>query len=229
MNFDKAIEIINESLFEKNPSTFTGTWVYQNAPRAYRFIRLNLRTATGSIDWDTVTRGLDRSFQKRWKGRRREPRRLYENRDEVDIVLSKYREKLYVFIAALDEQDRRTRDVISVELVRVAQRGNTLARDEAVTLIRYVVDDWIEKYFVLQRWAGYSDILEEQLVACIRRYRFTGSFLGYVFKTLEYAGRGLAPTYSLDKPISLLSTKTWAENVVQDAETGEIRMYQKQR
>lgn len=125
----------------------------------------------------------------------------------------------------MDEKDRHLRDVIVVALVRMAQKGNTVARQEAVNLVRYTVDDWIEKYYVLQRWNGYSDELDEQLAACIRRYRFTGSFLGYVFKTLQYAGRGLAPTYSLDTPQSSLGKKTWAENVVQDSETGQARMY----
>ena len=225
MTFNKAIAILSQALLEKQPRRFTGTWIYQNAPRTYRFVRLNHRTPTGNIDWDAVTRALDRSFQQRWAGRRRQAKKLYENREEVDAVLNKYRDKLYVFIASIDQKDRRLRDVIIIALVRIAQKGNTLARQEAVTLIRYTVDDWIEKYYMLQRWNGYSDALEEQLAACVRRYRFTGSFLGYVFKTLEYAGRGLAPTYSLDAPLSPLSEKTWAENVIQDSETGEIRMF----
>ena len=98
------------------------------------------------------------------------------------------------------------------------------ARQEAIVLIKYTVDEWVEKYPVLYRWGGFSDILEEQIAACIRRYRFTGSFLGYVFKTLEYAGRGLVPLYSLDTPLSSLGGRTWMENVTEDSETGEIQM-----
>ncbi len=227
MNFDKAIYILSTVLSKKNPKSFSGTWVYQHAPRAYRFIRLNLRTPTGNIDWDAVTSVLDRSLQPKWNGRRRRAKKPYENQGEVDLVLTKYRDKIYTLITALDDQDRRTRDRILVAFVRVAQKGNVLARQEAVTLIRYAVDDWVEKYYVLQRWGGFGDILEEQIAACIRRYRFTGSFLGYVFKTLEYAGRGLAPLYSLDKPLSPLGGRTWAENVIQDPETGEVRMCEK--
>ncbi|MEA2701627.1 MAG: hypothetical protein QOE22_336 [Candidatus Parcubacteria bacterium] len=98
---------------------------------------------------------------------------------------------------------------------------------EALILIRYSVDEWIERYPMLSRWKYNSDRLEEQIAGCIRRYRFTGSFLGYLYKTLLYSGRGLAPVYSLDEPICPGSQKTKAESVVQDPETGEIKMYEK--
>ena len=40
---------------------------------------------------------------------------------------------------------------------------------------------------------GYDDMIQERIEGCIRRYRYSGSFIGYLFKTLEYAGRGLRP------------------------------------
>jgi hypothetical protein len=53
---------------------------------------------------------------------------------------------------------------------------------------------------MIARWCGHEEELQSQLTACIRRYRYTGSFLTYVFRTLEYAGRGIMPArmYSLD-------------------------------
>lgn len=94
-------------------------------------------------------------------------------------------------------------------------------------LIRYAVDEWIERFPMLSRWKYNSDQLDEQIVGCIHRYRFTGSFLGYLYKTLLYSGRGLRPVYSLDEPLFRGSEKTKAENVVQDPETGEIKMYER--
>ena len=198
--------------------------LYNNAPRAYRFIRLNLRTPTGNIDWDAVTEVLDRCHQAKWGGRKRKPKKPYEDQTEVDLVLAKYQDKIYTLITAIGERDRRIRDLIIVTFVRLAQKGNVCARQEAVTLVRYTVDEWIEKYPMLYRWGGFSDILDEQITACVRRYRFTGSFLGYLFKTLEYAGRGLAPLYSLDTPLSSLGGRTWMDNVTEDSESGEVRM-----
>ena len=224
MDFKKALQILDDALAAQNPPTFTGTWIFQNAPRAYRFFRLNIRTSTGNVDWDTVTSALDSACQYKWHGQKRRPKKSYENHEEVGRILAHYEGKLYTLLSTLTEQDRRTRDRIIISLVRLAQRGNLCARSEAVQYIRYITEEWIEKYYVLQRWSGFGDILEEQIAASIRRYRFTGSFLGYLFKTLEYAGRGLAPLYSLDTPLSPQAGRTWAENVTEDPETGELRM-----
>jgi hypothetical protein len=225
MDFDQAIDILNTLLVKEEPVTFRTSWIIVRAPQVYRFIHKNIRTENNEIDWDTVTKALDRSFQKRWRGRRRQPKKLYENRDEVDLILNKYREKIYTFIASSDEKDRNIRDRIIVSLVRLAQKGNIIAKQEAVALMRYTADDWIEKYYVLSRWPGYEELLQEQLEACIRRYRFTGSFMGYVFRTLQYVGRGLRSTSSLDKEI--FPGKTLGDSVVQDSSTGQARVYER--
>lgn len=226
MNLQQASQILTIELAEQKPATFTSTWIFRHVPRVYYFARLNLRTVTGEIDWDTVTHGLDREFSKRWVGRKRKGR-SYENRDEIELVLVQYRPKLYIFIAPQNRRDENLRDRISIRLVRIAQRGNTLATQEALMLIRYAAEEWIERFPMLSRWKYNSEQLDEQITGCIRRYRFTGSFLGYLYKTLLYSGRGLAPVYSLDESAFRGSEKTKAENVVQDPETGEIKMYEK--
>ena len=48
--------------------------------------------------------------------------------------------------------------------------------------------------FVPRALARDEDEIQNQLEACIRRYRYTGSFMSYVFRTLECAGRGIRPT-----------------------------------
>ena len=59
---------------------------------------------------------------------------------------------------------------------RPVQKGNLLAKVEAVRLVRYTTDDQIDKYYCLSRWKGYNDEILEQIEGCIRRYRYTGSF-----------------------------------------------------
>ena len=100
---------------------------------------------------------------------------------------------MYVFIAPSDKHDRQTRDIIGISFVRLAQRGNSLARQELMGLIKFTIDSWIERYSFLSRWQGHEDEIENQLEGCIRRYRYTGSFVNYVFRTLECAGRGIRP------------------------------------
>jgi hypothetical protein len=100
---------------------------------------------------------------------------------------------MYVFIAPLDKTDKRIADMIGISFVRLAQQGNLLARRELCDLIKFTVDLWIERHETIARWRGHEEELQDQIDACIRRYRYTGSFLTYLFRTLECAGRGIVP------------------------------------
>lgn len=66
MDFDQATQLINDRLKIVQPKKFYPSWVYKQAPKAYRYIWLNVRTNLGDIDWDKVTSKLDREFQERW-------------------------------------------------------------------------------------------------------------------------------------------------------------------
>lgn len=228
MDFDETIQILNGRLSGRDPATFNSSWVLKHAPRCYRFIYRNVRTETGRIDWDKVTSALDRKFQHRWMPARK-PKRSppYEDLSEVNAVLNKYRDKLYVFLASSDRNDARTRNIISISLVRLAQYGNLLAKQEVIRLVRYTIEGWIERHRFMSRWEGYEEEIQKHLEGCIRRYRYTGSFLNYLFRTFQYAGRGLKPLYalSLNDPIAIGSAKCWLENVYRDAETDDIRIH----
>jgi hypothetical protein len=231
-NFDQVIQSINELLHVKNPESFSSSWILKHLPHCYRFIAKNIRTDLGSIDWDRITSALDRKFQRRWVPQRQlKPSNSYEDQSEVTKVLARHNDKLYIFIAPLDDSDERLRDVISISLVRLAQRGNLAAKQEIIRLIRFTIDDWIEKYDELSRWQGYHEAVEQRLDVCIRRYRYSGSFIRYLFKTLIYAGRGLRPlfAFSVDDPIVPGSTRRIIDNVTQDITTNEIRVYRRRR
>lgn len=228
MEFDRAIRILNRLLTDHNPVSFSSSWVLRYAPNCYRFIYRNIRTETGRIDWDKVTFALEWKFQRRWMpGRKPKNLTSYEDASEVNAILSKYPDKLYVFLVPADRNDRLIRNIISISLVRLAQYGNVSAKQEAMKLVRHTIDDWIEHYSFMSRWAGYDEIIQQHLEGCIRRYRYTGSFLTYVFRTLQYAGRGIKPLYSLslDEPVALGTRKCKVENVYKDVETCEIRIH----
>jgi hypothetical protein len=225
VDFDTAIQILNSVLIKEEPISFNTSWIIAHAPAVYRYIHKYVRTDSDEIDWDTVTHALDKCFQSRWKGRRHGPKKQYENQAEVDVVLKKLGDKMYVYIAAQGDEDRTLRDRITVSLVRLAQKGNTVAQQQVVMLVRCTVDDWIEKFFILNRWSSYGEEIDDKIIGCVQRYRYTGSFFGYVFKTLYYSARYLRYTYSLDRPLFNDSDVTLADRLVQDAETGDVRMY----
>jgi hypothetical protein len=155
---------------------------------------------------------------------RRTARTPYENRDELDKVLGKYRDTLYVFIASSSLKEDQVRHRVAVALVRLSQRGNVLATQELVHLLRFTVEDWIDRYFSLRRWRGAESELDGAIEGCIRRYRYTGTFFGYLFKTLEYSAYGLKPFHSLDDFLPGTDRRR-AEVVGRDPESGETRLY----
>jgi len=225
MNIKKCARILNKVLRQKKPKTFSGTWIFVNAPVAYRYIQKNIRTENDHIDWDAVISSLDKRLQKHWANRRRKRlKKFYEKQEEVDRILEKYKNKLYTFFGAIDENDRIVRNTIAIAFIRIAQRGNTLAREEALRFIKFTVDDWIEKYYPLRMWRSHTTVLEEQITACIYRYRFTGSFFGYVYKTLEYAGRGMYTVRSLDENV-LFTDRPFIDRIGFDVESGEVTVY----
>jgi len=118
-------------------------------------------------------------------------------------------------------------NIISIRLVRLAQRGNFTAKQEIMRLVQYAVDEWLDRSDYMSRWRGYDEKVRETIEGCIRRYRYTGSFFKYVYRTLQYVGRGIHPfyAYSLDEPVAIDADKRKIENVVQDPETGEIGQY----
>ncbi len=204
MHFDAVIQMINELLLKEHPHTFSSSWILKRSPRCYRFVRKNVRTDFGTIDWDRVTRALEWKFQRQWTPRHRVRSQVpYRKYSEVKTVLEKYRATLYVFVSPQNRSDRRTADIISTALVRLAQVGNESAKQELMKLLAFTIDDWIDRYCFLSRWRGYEAEIRTQLERCIRRYRYSGSLLRYLFRTLEYAGRGIRPlvAYSLDESI----------------------------
>lgn len=60
MEFKEAVDILNKLLSEKEPSKFNSSWILNNAPRVYQYINKNVRTQNNKIDWDKITRYLDK-------------------------------------------------------------------------------------------------------------------------------------------------------------------------
>jgi hypothetical protein len=199
VNFERVVAVLNRLLARHYPQTFNSSWIRRHAPACYYFIHKRIRAEVGGIDWDRVTCALERKYQRLWNPRRRRQKR-YRSTREINLVLNKYREKLYVFIETVDGDDLLIRERIAISLVRLAQSGNVLGRLQLLKLVRYTVDAWLDTYPHMSRWKGRTDEIRRQLEGCIRRYRYTGSFFNYIFRTLACAGRGLQPMYlcSLD-------------------------------
>ena len=89
------------------------------------------------------------------------------------------------------------------------------------------INGWLDSHCDCSRWRGREDEIREQLEGCICRYRYSDSFLGYVFRTLEYARWGIVSfrTCSLNEPIPTDARERNIANIVRDPETNEITSY----
>lgn len=211
MNLEKAIRNINRSLNKKQPPTFSPIWIKYRCRVSYEFIVNNINNELGEPDWDLVVSKLDRWNQKLWmKGIKRKTVKLYEDKAELSTVLARYDDKMYIFLAQENKEDKAICDWISIRLVRVAQQGNVLAKEKITSLLKYTIGQWIEHNKYLSVWSGYDDLIDKYIDTCVRRFRYAGSFLGYLYRTLEYAGRGLVPLkkFSLDDVSTITGKRT---------------------
>lgn len=216
MNLNQAIKNIDRSIAKRSPLSFHPNWVKYRCKVSYKYIVDNIKDEFNYTDWDLVVSKLQRYNQKLWlkkKKRKRGPTILYKDKEELDVILNRYREKLYTFISRKNKEDKMICDWISIKLVRLSQKGNVLASDKVETLLRCLVDYWVEFDKSMFNWKGYNDLIDSHINACIRRFRYAGSFVGYLYRTLEYSGRGLTPLekFSFDK-ISLVTGKSIIDN-----------------
>jgi len=224
MKLETSLRELNTLLLEKQPEVFTPSWIVGHSPRTYRYICKYARTPLNDINWDLVTSYLDRPLQKRFRRHRKKLVKLYKKQSEVDRILNYYKDKLYIFISPQDENDRLLRNKIFIMFVRVAQRGNVCAENELIEWIQYITNDWSDTYPQIWKWRGRSNEVIEKIKACIRCYKYTGSFLGYLFKTLEFSARGLPYEVSLDDPVGD-SGSTKIDFVQFDSETEKSTLF----
>jgi hypothetical protein len=95
-----------------------------------------------------------------------------------------------------------------------------------LALLKDLVDQWMKLHDFMSPWRYHNESLHKTIAGCIRRYRYTGSFLRYLFRSLEYKSRKLPPMRILSlEDSSQFTGRSRLDFVVLDAETHEIRMF----
>ena len=168
MNLEKAIYNINKSINKKQPKSFDEKWIKYRCKISYQFIVINIKTEFDETDWDQVISKLERWNQKLWmKGIKRATNELYVNENELNIILDKYKDKFYTFLTQQNKEDKDVCDLISIKLVRLSQKGNSLATNRTIILLSYLTNQWLECNRSLFNWKGYDDLIIKTINACI--------------------------------------------------------------
>jgi hypothetical protein len=216
-DFHKATQTLNSLLTKYRPKAFDPLWIEQRDENLYKYLSRHVRTETGMVDWDVITVALEQRFQKRWywyNKRKAIAKTSYENQEELDIILDKYRSVSYTVFVQENESDRNIRDKILISLVRVSQKGNALAQKKLIEWLNFIITEWTEYLPPIAKWKGYPDGILGNIQQCIRCYRYTGTFIGYLYKTFLYSARGLRSTCSLNTPIGK-GNKTRIDYIIQ--------------
>ena len=125
MNLGSIVKNLNDILKERKPIKFDKFWIKTNVENVYQYICENVRTENNEVDWDRITCCLDRQFQRRWVWKRNKENEVkyYHLNSEVDLILNKYRDKLYTLLTPIDENDQHIQHWIIISLVRIGQKG----------------------------------------------------------------------------------------------------------
>jgi len=199
-DFSTAIQKLNNCLKQKRPKVFNPFWIKTNARNLYEYFGEFVQLPSGDIDWDFITVHLNTSFQKRWRSSV-EYSNSYESQKEVNEILVAYQKELYILYAPKNKEEALMQDRVIIQLVRLAQRGNALAKEKVMDCISFVIYEWMESSKYLKRWKNYSNEIPGKVEFCIKNYRYSGSFIKYLYMTLYYSARGLRTTCSIDEPI----------------------------
>lgn len=80
------------------------------------------------------------------------------------------------------------RDSIIITLVRIAQKGNIVAKEEIIKLVRFTVDDLIEGHPRISSWNGYESLIQSVLRAIYAAIAIQDRFLGTYTRHLNMQG-----------------------------------------
>lgn len=205
-DFSTAIQKLNQCLKQKKPKIFNPFWMKANARDLYEYFSAFVQLPSGGIDWDFITIHIDQSFQKRWKSAV-VCSDSYNCQRELNEVLVAYQKELYMLYAPKNREEKLIQDRIIIQLVRLAQKGNSLANEKVLDCTIFVIYEWMENSKCLKRWKNYSNEIPSKIESCIKIYCYSGSFMKYLYMTLYYASRGLRTTLSLDQSVGKSNKK----------------------
>ena len=190
---DEAINELVKRLGAANPKNLSPRYIYNNYPDLYYCFISNLRTAKNVVDWTPVVKKLDPEFQVMWLQKpvlgEVEPKKHYRDLEELDLVLKKHQNKLYLLVDP--NANRNERDEILQDLVSLAKNGNDDAFDKVSEFAEYIVQNWIEKRQLPASVANHMMQVRERIKRSIYLYAggVRGSYSLYLFVTVKLMSR----------------------------------------
>lgn len=111
----------------------------------------------------------------------------------MDKLIEEKKDKPLTFFGVSSQADRRDRNELCLDLIRLAKKGNLSAEKTLMGYLEILVADWIDRDSSLDVYKIYKDDLEERIRRCIYLYREKGAagFVGYLYINLREQAKGL--------------------------------------
>jgi len=201
---EKQVEIVEDFkrlLEDENPENISLGWINKTDKNLYqRIVRYFSRKDEG-VDWNKFRSELPLLWRSKWTPIVKVEK--YRNKEELESVLSNYKDEMYVlFMNGKKEMEKG--EEIWTDLIRLAQKGNNDAYDVVYKLAGGVVDDYIKNkedpddnslYIELDK-----DTKEKVIERCIRLYSsdIEGYFKNYLLKSIGFHLKKRGYKYSID-------------------------------
>lgn len=172
----KIIARLEEILEAKNPKMFSPNWIYKNGEG------LDHHIAKSFNGWSEMVSLMNEKWRARWISPDRKNIDYYEDRDEFNAVCSAYKDSLYLLYATESEKDMKRRNLILIDLVKIAQKGNSSAWDLLVDSIKLTV--CADKKF--EQWQNFGNSLTQRIRSAIVNFNLLkgDNFYAYLRKGL---------------------------------------------
>ncbi|MES2023114.1 MAG: hypothetical protein V4439_00325 [Patescibacteria group bacterium] len=205
LSFEECVSKVVEKLNEKKPEQFGPIWIKENCGDiVYNELRRILPRKDNQddqIDWQPFLDKLPKEWLAKWK-HKKDPYykhlKEFPSKKELRQILLKYKNygdahenKLYVlpYYPNLSKDDRIIANKIVGEIIKLAQKGSSAAREMLELDLNFVCEEWIQKYpgypFELKPWKDKPEQLKKLIRGCIYNYQNKGSFFSYLFTALK--------------------------------------------
>ena len=197
-DFSRAMKYLKKIIKDKNPEAITSGFIGREDPNLLLYFRNNLKGGNDEINWGVVSENLGYDLRKKCHFPKRienyTPKNEYFNESEVNEIINSFRNKLYSIFETINKDDYEYRNKIYLAFIKLAQKGNVLAKEKLSDYLEILVTQWVENDEKLKTFIGHSDRLRERIEKCIYFYNTEESeatFLTYLHTSLSLEAKGI--------------------------------------
>ncbi len=198
-NRKHTIESITEDLLnlleKEKPKRWSPTYIAKTDRHIFRFVERHLVDKKGSLQWDKLVSRLPPEYQKTWTRKQYlddlDLAEEYSDKEEVAEVMQKNRASLYLFYEATGKDEEGALNEVCSDFVYLIRKGNKEATAMFMLYLQPTISKWLESKALSVSLAQDPEEVKRCTERCFYLWKKDRSFLGYLFRSLQLAARGM--------------------------------------